>query len=70
MDLEALKRSITDDNAAVQQLQQQLATQRRKLASSRWVMLMVACSKSSKVTSRLLFGSYGAAESVCSAELD
>ncbi|KAL3134938.1 hypothetical protein ABBQ32_007900 [Trebouxia sp. C0010 RCD-2024] len=35
MDMEAFRRGITDDKGAVQQLQQQLATQRRKLARSR-----------------------------------
>ena len=35
MDLEALKRSTTTDNRAVQQLRLQMATQRRKLSRSR-----------------------------------
>ncbi len=35
MKMEALKRTVTADQTAVQQLQRQMATQRRKLASSR-----------------------------------
>lgn len=35
MELEGLKRTVTADNGAVQQLQRQMATLRRKLVSSR-----------------------------------
>jgi len=35
MELEDLKRTVTADNGAVQQLQRQMATVRRKLVSSR-----------------------------------
>ena len=35
MELEGLKRTVTADNGAVQQLQRQKATLRRKLVSSR-----------------------------------
>ncbi len=39
MELEGLKRTVTADNGAVQQLQRQMATLRRKLVSSRSAIL-------------------------------
>ena len=35
MELEGIKRTVTADNGAVQQLQRQMATLRRKLVTSR-----------------------------------